>query len=309
MPCCRNGGVHLLVVEQLQQGRAAATDPAVVLNADHQPMVTREVHDRGVPRLDPARVDDGDADALVGQPARRPRPTTAAIEPMPTISTSRAPSRTSTSIVPTRSTASRSSRAAAPLGRRSTVGASSTATHSRSSSRDPGAVARRAQPQAGHDLEDRHVPHAVVAGAVVAGHAGPVEHEGDAAAVQRDVHQHLVEGAVEEGGVDRDDRVQAAHREPGGAGDGVLLGDADVEGALGVRRGEAVEPDGVEHRGGDRRRGPVARRRARPSPRRSSRSRSGPWGCRRRSRRRTGRSGGTGRPRCARRGRSRSPCG
>ena len=69
--------------------------------------------------------------------------------------------------------------------------------------------------------------------------------------VQRDVHQHLVEGAVEERRVDRDDRVHAAHRQAGGAGDGVLLGDADVEDALGVRRGEAVEPDRVEHRGGD----------------------------------------------------------
>ena len=37
----------------------------------------------------------------------------------------------------------------------------------------PGGVARRGQPQAGHDLEDRHVPHAVVAGAVVAGDARP----------------------------------------------------------------------------------------------------------------------------------------
>ena len=41
----------------------------------------------------------------------------------------------------------------------------------------PGAVARRGEPQPGHDLEDRHVPHAVVAGAVVAGDAGAVEHE------------------------------------------------------------------------------------------------------------------------------------
>ena len=67
------------------------------------------------------------------------------------------------------------------------------------------------------------------------------------------VHQHLVEGAVEERRVDRDDRVQAAHREAGGRGDGVLLGDADVEGAVGERApANCVEPDRVHHRRGDR---------------------------------------------------------
>ena len=89
-------------------------------------------------------------------------------------------------------------------------------------------------------------------GAVVAGDAGPVEHEGHAAPVQRDVHQHLVEGPVEEGRVDRHDRVQAAHRQAGGGGGGVLLGDADVEGALGEAGREPVQADRVHHRGGDR---------------------------------------------------------
>ena len=50
----------------------------------------------------------------------------------------------------------------------------------------------------------------------------------------RHVEQDLVEGAVEEGGVDGDDRVQAAQRQAGGRGGGVLLGDADVEGPVGV---------------------------------------------------------------------------
>ncbi len=72
--------------------------------------------------------------------------------------------------------------------------------------------------------------------------------------VQGDVHQHLVEGPVEERGVDRDDRVQAADRQAGGRGGGVLLGDADVEGALGEAGLEVVQPDRVHHRGGDRRR-------------------------------------------------------
>src|SRR3954471_7160474 len=42
-------GVHLLDVEQLQQGRTASAHPAVVFNADHQPMVTGQVHDGRVP--------------------------------------------------------------------------------------------------------------------------------------------------------------------------------------------------------------------------------------------------------------------
>ena len=46
------------------------------------------------------------------------------------------------------------------------------------------------------------------------GHPGPVEHERDAAAVQGDVHQQLVEGAVQEGRVDGHHRVQPGHRQP-----------------------------------------------------------------------------------------------
>ena len=106
--------------------------------------------------------------------------------------------------------------------------------------------------QARHQLGDRHVPHAVVAGPVRTGDARPVEHERHPATVQRDVHQQLVEGPVEEGGVDRDHRVQAAHRQPGRGGHRVLLGDADVEAAVGERLGEPVQPGRIEHRGGDR---------------------------------------------------------
>ena len=105
-----------------------------------------------------------------------------------------------------------------PLGKRTTVGPSSTRDRLASSSAQRWSASRgRGDPQPGHDLQDRHVPHAVVAGAVGAGDAGPVEHEGDRQPVQRDVHQHLVEGAVEEGRVDRDHRVQAAGGQPGRA--------------------------------------------------------------------------------------------
>ena len=98
--------------------------------------------------------------------------------------------------------------------------------------------------------EQRHVVHAVVARPVGTGDAGPVDAEHDRQAVQGDVVDDLVPGPVEERRVDRDDRAQPAHRHAGGAGDGVLLGDADVE--------EAVREAGLERQ---------QARSARPSPR------------------------------------------
>ena len=67
-----------------------------------------------------------------------------------------------------------------PLGKRTTVGASSTGTGLAQLLAQAGGVARRREPDAGDDLQDREVPHAVVARAVRAGDAGAVEHEGDA---------------------------------------------------------------------------------------------------------------------------------
>ena len=90
----------------------------------------------------------------------------------------------------------------------------------------------------------------MVARTVGAGHAGAVEHEGDSRAVQRDIHQHLVERAVHERRVDGHDGVQPAEREAGRRGDGVLLGDADVVHAIGEALGERRETGRAEHRGG-----------------------------------------------------------
>ncbi len=95
-------------------------------------------------------------------------------------------------------------------GNRRAVGPSSTATASRSSSTTPGTVSRYRDPQARHQLKDRAIPHTVMAGAVRAGDARPVEHEGDREPVQGHVHQDLVKGPVQERGIDRRDRVHAA---------------------------------------------------------------------------------------------------
>ncbi len=78
----------------------------------------------------------------------------------------------------------------------------------------------------------RHVEHAVVAGAVRAGDAGPVQGEDDRQAVQAHIQVGLVEGPAEERGVDGDHRPQAAHRHARRGRHCGLLGDADVEEAV-----------------------------------------------------------------------------
>ena len=61
----------------------------------------------------------------------------------------------------------------------------------------------------------------------------------------------LVVGALQEGRVDRAERLVAFGREAGREGHGVLLGDADVEGAVRELLAEQVEPGAGRHRGGD----------------------------------------------------------
>ena len=69
--------------------------------------------------------------------------------------------------------------------------------------------------------------------------------------LDRDVVHDLVVGALQEGRIDRRERLEALGREAGGEGDAVLLGDADVEGALGELLAEQVEAGARRHRGGD----------------------------------------------------------
>ena len=69
--------------------------------------------------------------------------------------------------------------------------------------------------------------------------------------MQADVVDELVPRPAQEGGVDRDHRAQAAHRHARGGGDRVLLGDADVEAAVGEALGERQQPGGAGHARGD----------------------------------------------------------
>ena len=56
----------------------------------------------------------------------------------------------------------------------------------------------------------------MVARTVGPGDTGAIENEGDARAVQSDIHHDLVERTVHEGGVDRHDRMQAPEGETRG---------------------------------------------------------------------------------------------
>ena len=66
--------------------------------------------------------------------------------------------------------------------------------------------------------------------------------------LDRDIVHHLVVGALQEGRIDRRERLEAFRRQPAGEGHRVLLGNADVEGALGELLLEQVEPGARRHR-------------------------------------------------------------
>ena len=89
-------------------------------------------------------------------------------------------------------------------------------------------------------------------GAVGADQARAVDGEAHRQLLDGDVVHHLVVGALQEGGIDGAERLHAVGGHAGGEGHRVLLGDADVEAALGMRLGEQIEPGAARHGGGDR---------------------------------------------------------
>ena len=99
--------------------------------------------------------------------------------------------------------------------------------------------------------QQRHVPHAVVAGPVRAGDPGSIQDYRHSCAVESDIHEDLVESAVEEGGVEGHHGVHPGERQPGGEGERVLLGDADVDDPLRHGVGQGLETHGSLHRSGD----------------------------------------------------------
>ena len=121
-------------------------------------------------------------------------------------------------------------------------------------------VGGRHDHEAGQAAEIGDVERAGVGGAVGADQAGAVDGEAHRQALDRDVVDHLVVGALQEGRVDGAERAEALGGEAGGEGDGVLLGDADVEAALREGLGEQVEPGAGRHGGVDRHDPVVGRR-------------------------------------------------
>ena len=89
-------------------------------------------------------------------------------------------------------------------------------------------------------------------GAVVAGKPGAVHAEKHRQLLQRHVVDDGIEGALQECRVDSAHRTEAARGHAGGEDDGVLLGDAHVEVALGMVRTEQVQARAVGHGGGYR---------------------------------------------------------
>jgi hypothetical protein len=95
------------------------------------------------------------------------------------------------------------------------------------------------------------VEKAVVRRAVVAGEAAAIHAEHDVEILQADIVDDLVEGALEEGGINRAERLVALGRHAGGEEHRVLLGDAHVEIFVGMLRLEEIERGAVRHGAGD----------------------------------------------------------
>ena len=83
--------------------------------------------------------------------------------------------------------------------------------------------------------------------AVLADDAGAVGDERHGQVLQADVVDDLVERSLEEGRVDRDERRQAIGSHAGRHAHGVLLGNADVEDAVGVLRLHLDEAGAFQH--------------------------------------------------------------
>ena len=88
-------------------------------------------------------------------------------------------------------------------------------------------------------------------GAVGADEAGAVDGKAHGQALDRHVMHDLVVAALQEGGVDRAERLVAFGGKARGEGHRMLLGDADVKGAIRERLVEDVDAGARRHGRGD----------------------------------------------------------
>ena len=95
------------------------------------------------------------------------------------------------------------------------------------------------------------VEEAVVGGAVVGRESGTVHAKEDGEFLKGDVVNDGIDGALQEGGVNRANGMEAGGGHPGGEEDRVFLRDADVEALVGQFFFKNVESGAGGHRGGD----------------------------------------------------------
>src|SRR5204862_3802691 len=88
--------------------------------------------------------------------------------------------------------------------------------------------------------------------AVLSDKAGPVNREANGQLLDRDVMYDLVVAALQESRVDRGERLHAFGGEARGKGHRMLLGDADIEGALREFVAKQIKARARWHRRGDR---------------------------------------------------------
>ena len=88
-------------------------------------------------------------------------------------------------------------------------------------------------------------------GAVVAGKAGAIQAKEDRKILQADVVDDLVDGSLQEGGVDGTNGAEAARGHSRGEQDRMLLGDAHIKVAGGMGWPEEIEAGTVGHGSGD----------------------------------------------------------
>ena len=94
-------------------------------------------------------------------------------------------------------------------------------------------VLRRHDPHVGDHAHKGDIEDALLGVPILANQPGAVHREDDVQVLHADIVDHLIEGALHKGGVDRRDRAHALTGQAGGECDGVLLGDADIEEAVG----------------------------------------------------------------------------
>ena len=114
-----------------------------------------------------------------------------------------------------------------------------------------GLVGRGHQHEVGQTAEIGKIERAGMGRAVGADQTGAIDDEAHRQTLDRDIVHHLIVGALQEGRVDRDERLDAFGGQTRGEGDRMLLGDADVEGSLRKRLAENVDAGARGHRRGD----------------------------------------------------------